>query len=398
MAWNEPGGGDGRDPWGGGDQQGPPDLDEALKKLQEKLGGMFGKGGKGKGNGMGSGGKGGPIASISAGLVITIVLVGWVLSGIYIVDQAEEAVITRFGKYVRTEPPGPHWMPNVIENAERLNVQQVRTAEIGFRTSGRSSSSVSNEALMLTEDENIIDIKFAVQYKIKDARDYLFKLRDPDTTLRQATESAVREIVGKNSMDFVLTGGREEVADVAEGLIQKILDRYEAGLLVTSVNMQDAQPPTQVQAAFADAVKAREDEERFKNEAEAFANDILPKARGDADAKREQAEAYKQRVIALAEGEANRFVNVLKEYQKAPQVTRERLYLDAVESVLGNSSKILMDAKGGNSLMYLPIDKLISRGNNFSGESNEALPQPPQSNSRGDTMRRQSDNLRRRSR
>ena len=357
MAWNEPGGG--RDPWGGNNQQGPPDLEEAIKNLQGKLSGIFG--GRGGGKGGGRSGGGGGFSSLGVGIIIGVLAVVWLAAGFYIVDPAEEAVVTRFGKYVRTEQEGPHWLPYFIEDYEKVNVAQVRSAEIGFRTAGRSQGTVGNESLMLTQDENIVDIKFAVQYRVKDARNYLFNVRDPDLTLRQATESAVREVVGKSTMDFVLTGGRSAVADSTRTLLQEVLDKYGAGLFVISVNMQDAQPPAQVQEAFNDAVKAREDEERLKNEAQAYANDILPKARGDADAMREQAEGYKQRVIAQAEGQSARFLSVLEEYAKAPEVTRERIYLETVESVLANSSKVFMGAEGGNNLIYLPLDKIMAR-------------------------------------
>ncbi|MDZ7752308.1 MAG: FtsH protease activity modulator HflK [Gammaproteobacteria bacterium] len=359
MAWNEPGGG--RDPWGGNNQQGPPDLEQAIKNLQGKLSGIFG--GRGGGQGGGSRGGGGPnFSKLGVMVIIGVLFVGWLVAGFYIVDPAEEAVVTRFGNYVRTETSGPHWLPYFIEKHETVNVAQVRSAEVGFRTAGRTQGSVGNESLMLTQDENIVDIKFAVQYRVKDARDYLFNVRDPDLTLRQVTESAVREVVGKSTMDFVLTGGRSAVADDTRVLVQDTLDKYGAGLFVISVNMQDAQPPAQVQDAFNDAVKAREDEERLKNEAQAFANEILPKARGEGDAIRERAQGYKQRVTAQAEGQSDRFLALLTEYQKAPDVTRERIYLETMESVLGKSSKVLLGAEGSNNLMYLPLDKLMSRG------------------------------------
>lgn len=360
MAWNEPGGG--RDPWGGGgsNQQGPPDLDEALRNLQTKLAGIFG--GRGGGGGGGSSGGGpGRLGSIGVGLVAGALVVVWALAGIYIVDPAEQGVVTRFGKYVRTVDPGPHWLPFIIENYEKVNVQEVRSAEIGFRTAGRTQGTVGNESLMLTQDENIVDVKFAVQYRVSDARDYLFNVREPDITVREVAESSIREVVGKSTMDFVLTEGRSAVALDAQELMQAALDQYGAGIFIISVNMQDAQPPAQVQDAFNDAVKAREDEIRLVNEAQAYANDILPKARGDADAMREQAEGYKQRVTAVAQGEADRFLALLTEYEQAPDVTRERLYIETMQSVLANSSKVLMDVEGGNNLMYLPIDKILEQ-------------------------------------
>lgn len=359
MAWNQPGGGGNRDPWGGRNgQQGPPDLDEVVRKLQARLSGLFG-GRSGGGGGGGSGGSSMPsLGGAGLAAILGVVGVAWVLAGIYIVEPAEEGVVLRFGEYHLTTDPGPHWAPYLIDQVENVNVEQIRRAEIGFRSES-GGQTVKNESLMLTRDENIIDIQFAVQYRIKNARDYLFEIRDADTTLRDATESAVREVVGKSGMDFVLTEGRSDVASKVKTLTQAILDRYKAGLLVTTVNMQSAQPPEEVQEAFADAVRAREDEERVKNEARAFAADILPKARGEANAMIERAEAYKQRVTSIATGESARFTSVLAEYQRAPEVTRQRLYLDTVESVMANSSKVLVDIEGGNNLLYFPLDKLI---------------------------------------
>ncbi len=361
MAWNQPGGNGSRDPWGDrGGQQGPPDLDEVLKKLQGKLGGIFG--GK-TGRGGGSGGSGGGPSllggGLSIGLIAAIAFGVWFVAGVFIVDPAEEAVVLRFGKYSRTEGPGPHWAPYFIDEVRTVNVQAIRSEEIGFRSQGGSKGSVPNEALMLTEDENIVDLQFAVQYRVKNAADFLFQVQDPVTTLSEVTESAVREIVGRSKMDFVITQGRDVVAAEVERLTQEIADRYRTGLEILSVNMQNAQPPAQVQDAFIDAIKAREDQERIINEARAFRSDIVPKARGEADAIRERAEAYRQRVIAQAEGETSRFLQVLAEYEKAPEVTRERLYIETVESVMSNTSKVMMDVPGGNNLLYLPLDKII---------------------------------------
>ncbi len=359
MAWNQPGGNGGRDPWGDrGGQQGPPDLDEVLKKLQARLARMFGGRSGGGASGGGFSLPGGSLVGVG---VIAVVLVGaWALAGFYIVDPAEQAVVLRFGAYRTTTGPGLNWAPYFIDGVEKVNVQQIHNQEIGFRSSGASKSSVANESLMLTEDENIIDIKFSIQYRINDAQFYLFNVLDPDLTLRQATESAVREVVGRSSMDFVITAGRDVVASEAGTLIQEILDRYQTGLDITSVNMQDAQPPAQVQDAFFDAVKAREDQERIINQANAFKADIVPKARGEANAMLERAEAYRQRVIAQAEGEADRFLKVLGEYQKAPEVTRERLYIETIEQVMANSSKVLIDLQGGNNIMVLPLNELLS--------------------------------------
>jgi membrane protease subunit HflK len=297
---------------------------------------------------------------VGAGIIAAVAVAAWGLAGFYIVDPAEEAVVLRFGQYRVTTAPGLHWAPYFIDSVEKVNVQQIHNQEIGFRSSGASRSSVAHESLMLTEDENIVDLKFSIQYRIDDPQFYLFNVLDPDLTLRQATESAVREVVGRSAMDFVITAGRDVVASEAGTLIQEILDEYKAGLNITSVNMQDAQPPAQVQDAFFDAVKAREDQERIINQANAYKADIVPKARGEANAMLERAEAYRQRVIAQADGETDRFLKVLNEYRKAPEVTRERLYIETIEQVMANSSKILVDLQGGNNIMFLPLDKLFS--------------------------------------
>ena len=345
MAWNEPGGSGNKDPWGDRNkEQGPPDLDEIIKKLQNKFSGLFGGGGGGTSSRGRSGG------GIGISFIAVVLLVIWGLSGIYIVDQGKQGVVLQFGAFKSITDPGPHWYPRFIQSVEIVDVEQVRSVNLGR---------VPDEALMLTQDENIIDIKFTIQYKVKDPRDFLFNVRDPDATLRQVTESSVREIVGKSKLDFVITEGRQDVALRAEKLIQDILDGYKAGLLVVKLNMQDAQPPQQVQAAFDDAIKAREDEQRQINEAEAYANDIIPRARGASARRIQEAEAYREEIVQKAQGESERFLKVLAEYSKAPEVTRERLYLEAMESVMANSNKVMIDVKEGNSLMYLPIDKLM---------------------------------------
>ena len=359
MAWNQPGGNGSKDPWGDrGGQQGPLDLDEVLKKLKDGLAGLFGRRGGGGGGGMPSDFDiGGPGLAV----IVLIALAAWGIWGFFIIEPQEQGVVLRFGKFVDVAEPGPNWIARPFSSVEIVDVEQIHKAEIGFRSTANSSSAVEHESLMLTEDENIIDIKFAVLYRISAPDKYKFNVFDPDNTLRQATEAAVREIVGRSTLD-VITEGRGEVSAEAKVLIQEILNRYGeggAGILITSVNMQEAQPPKQVQAAFEDAVKAREDEERYKNEARAYAADILPKARGDANAILEKAQAYKQQVVAASEGETDRFLKVLEQYESAPEVTRMRLYLEAVESVLANSTKVLMDVEGGNNLMYLPIDKLV---------------------------------------
>ncbi|MCB1874605.1 MAG: FtsH protease activity modulator HflK [Chromatiales bacterium] len=362
MAWNEPGSGK-KDPWGGsGGDQGPPDLDEVVRKLQEKMGNVFGgKGGKSGGSGS-SGGGGNPINTLGFKVAVGVLLIVWLFSGVYIVDEGKRGVVLRFGEFVDSTTPGPHWhIPSPIETVEIVDVEQQRYVEVGYRSGGRrqAEGSVPREALMLTEDENIVDVQLAVQYRIKNARDYLFNVIDPDLVLRQATESAIREVVGKSKMDFLLTQGRSEIVADTKDVLQRTLDTYESGLQVISVNMQKARPPQEVKAAFDDAIKAREDEQRQKNEAEAYASEVLPKARGGAARQLEDANAYRSQVVAQAEGESARFTKLLTEYEKAPAVTRERLYLEAIESVMGSTNKVVMDAKGGNNLLYLPLDRLM---------------------------------------
>ena len=360
MAWNEPGSGN-KDPWGQRrGEQGPPDLDEIVRNIQRKLGGLFGgKGGKGGKGGAGAGKAGG----IGLGLILVALAVIWFVSGFYIVQQGERGVVLRFGKKVDITEAGLHWAPRFIDSVEKVNVTEISKIEIGYRSNPRTGgkSKVPREALMLTADENIIDIEFAVQYKIKDPADYLFNVRDVRLTIQQATESAVREIAGKSTMDFVLTEGRDEVGAKTQELLQEILDVYRAGISIEKVEMQEAQPPEEVRAAFDDAVKAREDEQRLKNEAEAYSNDVIPRARGAAARLVQEAEGYKASVIARAQGDARRFTLIANEYIKAPKVTRERLYLETVEEVLSNATKIFVDQKAGNNLLYLPLDKLISR-------------------------------------
>ena len=360
MPWNEPGS-DNRDPWGQGNgQKGPPDLDDVIRDLQNKIRGIFGGGGRSSGGGRKLPSLGGK----AIGLLLLVAAVLWVASGFYVVKQGEQSVELRFGAFKMIKQAGLRWhLPYPIEANEIVNVQQLRTVEVGYRTNFRSNqlASVPKEALMLTEDMNIIDISFAVQFDIKDPKDRLLYVAGSlDSVVRGATESAVREIVGRNNMDFAITGGRREIAQETKNLLQAILDRYHTGINIKAVEMQNAQPPAEVKAAFDDAVKAREDEERLKNEAEAYANDILPRARGGAARFIQEAQAYQATVVANAQGEASRFIQVLEEYQKAPEVTRDRLYLDAMEDVLGSSTKLIIDQQsGGNNVMYLPLDQLI---------------------------------------
>lgn len=399
MAWNQSGGGD-QDPWSGqegrdkgpsrdrnkgqgGGQSGPPDLDEILRKLQQELGRLFGRGGSSNSpppetpsggdrgssrQGGGSSGLAGKIragGSIVIGLVVAVLLVGWWLAGITIIQEPEEGVVLRFGKYHRVMQPGFNWAPKFIDTVEVVNVDRVRAIQIGFRSRGNSNSSVPREALMLTKDENIVDVQFTVQYEVDDPAKFLYQNAEPETDLSRATESVVREIIGRTLMRSVITEERATVADEAEELIQEVLDRYRTGLRVENVDMQNGQPPEQVQAAFDDAVKAREDQERIINEAKAYEADVVPKSRGEANAILARSQAYRERVEAIAKGDASRFEQILQAYRAAPDVTRDRLYLEAVESVLSNTSKVLVDIPEGNNLMYLPLDQIVNsrRGN-----------------------------------
>lgn len=337
MSWNEPGGGNNsRDPWGGGNQ-GPPDLDEALKKLQQRLGGFFG-GSKG-----GGGGGGGASASFVIVLLLGAAIV-WALMGLYQIDEQERAVVLRFGKYHSIARPGLQWNPPLIDEVIRVNTTKVRAAS--FRE------------IMLTQDENIVEVKMSVQYIIDDVKNYVLEVRDPENSLQHAAKSALRHVVGGMTMDLVLTEGRTRIATEVDERLQDYLTSYTTGIRLSAVNVDDSKPPTQVQAAFDDVIKAREDEERVKNEAQSYANGIVPEARGQAQRQIEEASAYREEVIANAEGQADRFNNLLAEYRKAPVVTRERLYLDAVQNVFTNTSKIMVDVEGGNNVMYLPLDKL----------------------------------------
>ena len=331
MAWNEPGN---KDPWGRNKNN--SSLDGVFKDFKKTINDLFG-----------SGSSVPPSPKKSAGLLSGIILAIYFLSGIYIVNDGERGVVLQFGSFNEITMPGPHWIPRFIQSVEIVDVSKIR--------------SVQQKAVMLTEDENIVSISFAIQYDIKDASDFIFNLREPDITVSQAGESAIREVMGQNTMDFIITEGRTKVAEDTKGLLQNVLDTYGAGVNVQSLNILEAQPPEQVQDAFSDAIKAREDEQRYINEAEAYRNEIIPLARGQAKQMLEQAIAYKVKLINAAEGEASRFTQLYSEYKKAPAVTKERLYLEAVESVLSNSSKVMIDVEGGNNMMYLPLDQLINR-------------------------------------
>ena len=342
---------------------GPPDLDQLWRDFNQRLNRFLGNknsGGSGDANGSGNGFPTGKSAGVGAGVIAVVAVFLWLSSGFFTVQEGQTGVVMTFGKYSHSTMAGFNWRwPYPIQSHEIVNVSGVRTIEVGYRSNAKNKQ--PKEALMLTEDENIIDIQFAVQYKLKSAADWIFNTRDPEETVREVAESSIREIVGKSQMDYVLYEGREKVALDVGQLMQKILDRYKTGVQITNVTMQAVQPPEQVQAAFDDAVKAGQDRERQKNEGQAYANDVIPKARGAASRLLQEAEAYSARVTANAEGDASRFKQVLTEYQKAPAVTRDRMYLDTMQQIFANTTKVMVDAKSGNNLLYLPLDKLIAQ-------------------------------------
>ncbi|MCP5199035.1 MAG: FtsH protease activity modulator HflK [Gammaproteobacteria bacterium] len=348
MAWNDPDGDD-RDPWGNRrNDQGPPDLDEVVRKMQQKLGGLFG----GRGGGSGSGGENAAVWAVVG--VLALALLAWEM--VYRIDPAEAGVVMRFGKYVTTLPPGPHIrLPRPIEEVVKVNIERIQT--------------LTADSAMLTGDENIVEVEVAVQYRVREPQKYLFRIADPDVSVQRVTEAAIRDIIGQSTLDFVITEGRAEIAASAQSLIQEILDNYESGIEVSSVNMQPAKPPEEVKAAFDDAIKAREDEQRKINEAEAYRNEVVERAQGEAARIRLDAEAYKERIVAQADGEAKRFKQLLTEYEKAPEVTRQRLYLETLEEVMSESTKVIVDDDRGSSLMYLPIDKLIDKQRESAAEN-----------------------------
>jgi modulator of FtsH protease HflK len=346
---------------GGNSNSGPPDLDEIWNNLGQRLNSLLGRKASGDGQEPPQRSMGNlPLGGM--GLLIAIVLLIWLASGFYIVDQGRRGIVLTFGKYTETTLPGPRWhLPYPIQSAEVVNLSQVKTVEVGYR--GSKTSKMPKESLMLTDDENIIDIQFAVQFNLKSVEDNVFNNREhDDEAVRQVAETSIREVVGKTKMDYVLNEGREQIAAQTKALMQEILDRYKTGINVVRVTMQNAQPPEQVQGAFDEAVKAGQDRERQKNEGQAYSNDVVPKARGNAARLLEEAAGYAGRIVAEAEGNATRFKQVLAEYSKAPGVTRDRLYLDMMQSVLSSTSKVLLDQKGSNNLLYLPLDKLIAQG------------------------------------
>ncbi|MDA1076351.1 MAG: FtsH protease activity modulator HflK [Proteobacteria bacterium] len=344
MAWNEPGGGD-KDPWNSSGNQSPPDLDEAFKKLQSQLSGIFGRTGGGGGD---RGSRGAGISGGMLGLGLVVAILVYVALGIYQVDQAERGVVFRFGA-AQDEVilPGVHWNPPVIDVVEKVNVSQVQSHQ--------------HQGLMLTEDENIVDISMTVQYVVENPVAWLVNVRDPKISLAHATESALRHVAGSSRMNQVITDGRAAIAVEVQERLQSYLDAYGTGINVSKVNIDQSAPPTQVRDAFNDVQKAKEDEQRIINEASAYAESVIPDARGDAQQQIEQANAYREQVVARAEGEAQRFEKLLGQYSLAKNVTRDRLYLDAMESVLSNSTKIMVDVEGGNNLMYLPLDRIMNQ-------------------------------------
>jgi len=354
MPWNSPGGNKDDDPWSRKSKnQGPPDLDEVFRNLTKKFGGIFGSGSSGNSKGPGG-------SSIFWLALIALVAV-WGLYdrfGFYTIQPAERGVELRFGQFERITEAGLRWhWPFPIEKVEIVNVDEVRV--------------VSNRTSMLTQDENIVEVSLEAQYKIKNVKDYQFNLKDPDKTVKDAMESALRETVGKNTIDFVLFEGRAQISSITKELLQGIMDEYKSGIYIQKVNLEKSLPPDPVKAAFSDAIKSREDYDRYIKESEAYANSVLPQARGQAARLLQEASAYRDRAIANSEGEAKRFLKLLAEYEKAPAVTRERLYLEAVESVYANSNKVLMDVEGGNNIIYLPLDQIVKQRSRM-GESNAA--------------------------
>ena len=353
MAWNEPG--KGRDPWGnrggngqggGGDNDGPPDLDEVFRNLKQRISGAFGGGGGGGRAGTGGQGPGGALVAMIAG----VLLVAWGLSGFYMVDDAEQGVVQRLGAFERAEDPGLHWhIPWPVERVHRVNINEIRR--------------YNHDTLMLTEDENIVDVDVNVQFRVADPQAYLFNVEEPERTLREVTESAVREVVGTNQLGFIILGdGRTFLEMETMQSLQSTLNNYQAGMVITQVNLQDANFPEPVQPAVEDAITAREDRERKILEAEQYANDRVPRARGAAARRVEEAEAHRSRVVNQAEGDASRFTQLLVEYEVAPDVTRERLYMETMEEILGRTPKVLMDVSdGAGNMIYLPVDKLLQR-------------------------------------
>ena len=374
MAWNEPGDNSNKndqDPWGGrrgGGRQGPPDLDEAFRKLQDSLNGIFGKPKRGSGSGGGGGGRGGSLGLFGIGLAILAVL--WLYNAIYVVDEQEQAVILRFGQYHDTVGPGLNIYFPPIDKKFQENVTRERA--------------YSKQGQMLTEDENIVEVPLTVQYKVSNLKDFVLNVDQPEVSLQHATESALRHVAGSTTMDKILTEGREQMATEVRDRLQRFLDTYKTGITVTQVNIQSAAAPREVQEAFDDVIRAREDEQREKNQAEAYANGVVPEARGQAQRIIEEANGYRDEVVSRAQGEADRFAKLAGEYHKAPEVTRQRLYLDTMQDVLSQTSKVLITGQQGqNNLIYLPLDKMMDgRGSAAPGSTPSASSSTPDIGSR----------------
>lgn len=365
MAWNEPGNngnGNDKDPWGGGNRgggdQGPPDIDEVIRKISKKFNGLMS--GKGGGNGSGTGSSGSPIGSggLTGGMfvgLILVVAVVWGFMGFYTVDQAEQGVVLRFGRVLdQVVEPGLHWNPPLIDEVTVVNVQELNTETY-------------NSEAMLTTDENIIDIDVTVQYLIQDPIKYVIDVQNPKLSLDNSAESAIRHVVGGNSMEQILTTGRDLVAVDVKERLQNYMNTYSTGIFISQVNVENTQPPDYVRPAFDDVIRAREDEQRAQNEAEQYSNRVIPNARGEAQRQVDQALAYKEQVIARAEGDASRFNQLLTEYEKAPEVTRQRMYIDSLQDVLTASSKVMVDVDGGNNMLYLPLDKMMEQNSSAIG-------------------------------
>jgi membrane protease subunit HflK len=372
--------------WNDNNNQTPPELDEVIKDFKNKFNSAFGGSSSGK-----SGAS--KVAKGSFKYILILAVLVWLLSGIYIIDPAERGVVLRFGAFQTSTTQGPHWhIPYPIESVYKVNVEQVRATEIGFRNSPNSySGGVSSESLMLTKDENMVDVNLAVQYKIVDAKAFLFNVYQPELTLSHVVQSVIRQVVGDNTMDHVLTTGRDQISQEVKSASQALLNDYGVGLMITAVTMQDAQPPIQVKASFDDVVKAREDEQRYINEARAYANDIFPKARGASQRIMAEAEAYKSQVVSKSEGEAYRFTQILTEYLKAPEVTRERLYRETLEDVLSSTNKVIVDSSS-NSLMYLPIDQLINANRTSRSSSTSTIYQQTPSGQVDESVLRSREN------
>ncbi len=371
MAWNEPGGG-GKDPWGGRKgEQGPPDLDQLMRKLRDRIGRLFGDRRRKIGPGL---------DPRHLGWLVLLAFVIWLVTGFYIIDQGQRGVVVRFGRYVATTLPGLHWHPPYpLGRVSVVNLKQQRYVEVGYQSSGGPERAPRDQALMLTRDDDIIDARFAVQYQVSSPRDYLFNVRDPDGTVKEVAESAVRQVIGQSTLDSVMSTDPAGITSRIRSLIQVMLDRYHAGIQIVNVSLQSAQPPAQVKKAFDDAVKAREEARRVKSDARIYAGTVVPEARAAASRMVEQASAYKTGVIDEAQGKASRFLQLLAVYRQAPEITRKRLYLDAMESVLSRSSKVLLDVKKGNNVFYLPLGKMIPRGKPAAKEAKPAAlsPSPP---------------------